>query len=376
MKICVISDRFSRFGAGGQYRIQGMAKYLQKQGIDVVLCCPHYSTTDLNDFLQVRAKQNFPLGWYDNTVKLALQVRKIKDVDAYLIDLPSPIVKGIVGLLIKMFYNKPVFIDFGDSWYSDEDGWMYKKLSTYLVKKYCEKFDGVSVPTKHMKRQIEKLSPKTKKVRYFPFGIDFEMFDSKNLKDLHLPFTKENDIILYQGYISKRKGCHYLPWIAEEVIFKRQVKNARFLVVGEGPYLDDLKKDVKKRGLDGFFHFVGFVPYDLIPSYINVASICLALSPRREDVRYGDNLSKISDCIAMGKPLISANTGGVEEIITQNVDGLYTDVEQIPDKIVELLKDKSVAESIGEKARQKAREKFDWNVIMKDLVSYWFGGTT
>jgi glycosyltransferase involved in cell wall biosynthesis len=65
--------------------------------------------------------------------------------------------------------------------------------------------------------------------------------------------------------------------------------------------------------------------------------------------------------MAMRRPVIACNTGGVPEIITHGQDGWLVEersVEAVAEAITTLLNDTALCRRLGERARQTVRERF------------------
>jgi len=74
------------------------------------------------------------------------------------------------------------------------------------------------------------------------------------------------------------------------------------------------------------------------------------------------------EAMASGKPVIAAKDGGPQEIISSERDGFLVDPldpNSYAEKILHLLTDHSLSQSIGEKAAMKART-YSWKTMAKN----------
>jgi glycosyltransferase involved in cell wall biosynthesis len=65
--------------------------------------------------------------------------------------------------------------------------------------------------------------------------------------------------------------------------------------------------------------------------------------------------------MALGKPVIASNTGGVGEIIEDGVTGMLIEPnhpEQIADRIIRLFSNKEIYNSIAQRAKEMADKRF------------------
>lgn len=126
---------------------------------------------------------------------------------------------------------------------------------------------------------------------------------------------KENDfVVIYTGRIVPQKGVKEL---VEAIQLLKDESDIKLLVVGgdnyadsvsSNPYLDELHKmaqDMNER-----VHFTGFVPYEMLPSYLSLANV--AVVPSRINEALG--MSAI-EATAMGLPVIATNDGGLPETL-------------------------------------------------------------
>ncbi|HYB93010.1 MAG TPA: glycosyltransferase [archaeon] len=271
MKVCVVNDRFTLKGpGGGQYRILGIARQLQKLDFDVTLCCPYFHSRSLYDFPEVPPQKSWFRNQYANTIELLQKISEKNGYDALLVELPCPITKGAT-----VFYgkgaNKHVFVDFGDLWYSDETGLIHRKINAFLVKKICEKADRISAATRSLQNLLTEITGR--EVLYSPCGVDIEMFNPKNTAKINIPEAEGKFVILYQGAINSFTGCQFLPQIAKGVIMDGGKKDVVFLVVGDGPLLENLKTKVRQNNFSEHFIFTGKVNHSVIPRYIAAANV-------------------------------------------------------------------------------------------------------
>jgi len=366
MKVCVINDKFSLSGGGGQYRILGIARQLQKSGFEIELCCPYFTVTNLYDFPEVRQEVNWFHFQYANTIRLLKNLKKL-DYDVVLIELPCPVTKGLATYYAN-YKGTRTFIDFGDIWYSDETGFLHKWINTYLIKKVCNKADGISVTTSAMKKLLERLLPGTK-IEYAPCGVDLDLFDPSKTVKFRAPELEGKKVVLYQGTVSTFTGCHYIPEIAIKTIAKN--RDVIFMIVGDGPYLNELKRQVLEKGLNKFFYFAGRVAHQSMPSYVKAADIAIAPFPQKEDINLGVFPLKVIETMAMGKPVVSTDIEEVKNIITNGHDGFYVPLEEMDKLIVAILGNTETLGKIGRNARETAISKYDWKVICRSLIDFW-----
>lgn len=126
---------------------------------------------------------------------------------------------------------------------------------------------------------------------------------------------KGNDfVVIYTGRIVPQKGVKEL---VEAIQLLKVESDIKLLVVGgdnyadsvsSNPYLDEIHKmaqDMNER-----VHFTGFVPYEMLPSYLSLANVAVVPSCINEAL----GMSAI-EATAMGLPVIATNDGGLPETL-------------------------------------------------------------
>jgi hypothetical protein len=164
--------------------------------------------------------------------------------------------------------------------------------------------------------------------------------------------------------------CHDANWwgktkemlTLDEVI--KNMPNVHFYWVGDGQYKT---KILDKLGKYENFHYLGFISYpDKVREYLTEIDI-YALPT-------GMDTTPLScrEAMAMEKPIVASNVGGIPEMIYDEKTGFLVDegnAEQWIDKISFLLKNENTAKEMGKAARQLIIEKFNWDILAKSFLT-------
>lgn len=145
------------------------------------------------------------------------------------------------------------------------------------------------------------------KIAILPRGLDTVTFDLGHRQD---DFWKKRGaagtVVLYVGRISKEKELEFLAQVAEAMPPDAGVT---FAFVGEGPYLPELRKRLKKAVFTGVLQ-----GKDLSRAY---ASADLFVFPSTTDT-YGN---VVVEALASGLPVLVSNQGGPGELVRHEGDG-------------------------------------------------------
>lgn len=177
-------------------------------------------------------------------------------------------------------------------------------------------------------------------------GIDLEKFN---------PLSKDNNQITIGcfGRLETWKGQQVLIEAASAVIQK--IPELRFLIVGDGPNENELKTQVKNKGLEKYFEFTGSVTN--VKDYMDKCAIIVHTSIEPEP--FG---MVIIEAMALEKPVIATNFGGPLEIIEHEVDGFLIPAQNpkiLAEYIIKLAENLDLRGQIGKKAREKVIAEFE-----------------
>jgi len=148
-------------------------------------------------------------------------------------------------------------------------------------------------------------------VKTLYIGVDKEKFQREKVGQEEIEKLKkkfqlgERKVVLFPCRIHPQKRPFLLLEIAKEV------KEAVFLVVGDGPQLEEMQKKVQDSGLGERIKFAGRAK-DMRPYYAlsNITLIC--------SLKEGLALTAY-ESLAMGVPVVSSDVGGQKELITEEV---------------------------------------------------------
>ena len=147
-------------------------------------------------------------------------------------------------------------------------------------------------------------------------GIDVKAFSSSMVlqkKRSEIGLSKEDFVIVYSGRVNKNKGVSEL---IDAMLNLQDKSNIKLMVIGssffanatnENNFIHSLKE--KSKTIKDRIVFTGFIPYNQMPSYLQLADI--AALPSMWEEPFG---LTIVEAMAAGLPLITTRSGGIPEI--------------------------------------------------------------
>lgn len=173
-----------------------------------------------------------------------------------------------------------------------------KKLSRY----FCNTADAVIAPTDKV-RDILAGYGVCANISVIPTGIDLDKFapkqyDADTAEVLRREYSIEDSdkVLLYIGRISEEKNIAELLYGFEDYLPSHQ--NTKFLLVGDGPDLENLKTLAADLGIANQVIFAGGKPWDQIGMYYQLGSAFVSASQSETQ-----GLTYI-EALAAGLPLI------------------------------------------------------------------------
>jgi phosphatidyl-myo-inositol dimannoside synthase len=201
-------------------------------------------------------------------------------------------------------------------------------------------------------------------------GIDVDHFTPTDASVLRKTLgLTDKKVIVSVGRLVHRKGQDHLIESMPQILIT--VPNAHLLLVGEGPYREDLQKLVQELKLEAFVTFIGRIQYKDLPMYLCAGDIFAMPSRSRLMGLEVEGLGIVYlEASACGLPVLAGNSGGAPDAVLQNETGLVvdgTDNEQIASAAVELLTNAGSAQKMGIAGRQWIIESWRWEIWSKDF---------
>lgn len=186
-----------------------------------------------------------------------------------------------------------------------------------------------------------------------PTGIEMSKFYSKNYSSEQVKKLKESlglkdeYICLFVGRISEEKSIDVLV----KGFKKANNENMKFLIVGDGPYMTNLKNLVKKENLENKVIFTGMVDWDLVGLYYQLGDVFLNAS-----LSETQGLTYI-EALASGLPLIVKYDKVLENVVTDEYNGLFfNNDEELPSLINKLSENKNLSKKLKENAYNSVKK--------------------
>ncbi len=147
---------------------------------------------------------------------------------------------------------------------------------------------------------------------------------------------------------------------------RREVPALHALLVGDGPLRESLAAEIAALGLSAIVHLTGFRSD---AESLEAAATVVVLTSRGLEGTPGVLL----DALALGKPIVCTNVGGVPEVIEDGVSGLIVpsgDAEAVGVAIASVLRDPALASRLSSGAIARAPMFSIENTVDRTMAVY------
>lgn len=208
------------------------------------------------------------------------------------------------------------------------------------------------------------------KVKSIGAGVDTRLFKpSKPLKSVMEKYgiTKADEVVLYEGGVKKFDGLQNLVNAAPRII--EEHPNVKFVIVGDGEYLQSIKSRVECVGLSDYFVYSGWVNQEKLVRIIALAKIGVVPSMNIRSTNMTIPWCLL-DLMACGTPCVVSDLDAVREVVSHEETAILTNPEdefRLADDINRLLEDDELRGRIQKKGLEVV-SGYKWEKIIKKMV--------
>lgn len=307
-----------------------------------------------------------------------LQLAKWADV-IYATDIYSV---GYSAYLAKKIMGKKYIIRFaGDSAWETavSNNWTNDYIVDFQKKVYDEKIeklknkrkkilfnaDKVIAVSRFIADLAEIIGVKKDKIRVIYNSADFMdrlEVSQDEIDDIKFKYGNNAKIVIFSGRLTAWKGVDGIIKILPELI--KKVGKINFLVLGDGPEMENLKKLAKDYNVSENVHFLGRVKREETKKYFAAADLYI-LNSNYEGLSHA-----LLDVMKCGAPIITTTVGGNPELIEDGKDGLlinYNNKEELLNASVKILTNEQLAKDLSMNAKEKVK-RFNLDNTVNETV--------
>ncbi|WP_205015671.1 glycosyltransferase family 4 protein [Streptococcus porcinus] len=372
MRIGLFTDTYFPQVSGVATSIRSLKDELEKEGHEVYV----FTTTDRNvkrfeDPTIIRLPSVPFVSFTDRRVVYRGLISSYKIAKQYNLDIIHTQTEFSLGLLGKMV-AKALRIPIIHTYHTQ-----YEDYVTYIangklirpsmvkpiLKSFLKEVDGLICPSPIVSNLIDEYQIAIPK-RVIPTGIELEKYlcndisddDIRDLKE-QLQIEEDETILLSLSRISSEKNIQAIIKQMPDILSGNS--KVKLLIVGDGPYLDDLKEMASTLGVDANVIFTGMIPHDKVSHYYKACDFFISASTSEtQGLTYIESL-------ACGKPIIAHGNPYLDELISDKMFGtLYYHESDLADAVLDAILEtpKMSQELLNQKRYEISSEHFGQSV--------------
>lgn len=244
---------------------------------------------------------------------------------------------------------------------------LYKNIERRLAKKSTN-IIAISELQKKELSEIHRICP-AEKIKVIPLGFDLTPFytntEAKRKEFRSKWNIKENEVAIgIVGRIVPIKDHVFFIHVIEQVL-KKTSKKIRVFIVGDGEERVNIQALISKKKLSyssnstpALFQFTSWMKN---VDEVNAGMDIICLTSKNE----GTPVSLI-EAQASGNPVVSTNVGGIENVISPNETGYLSDVgdlEQFTINLLKLIENEGIRNNMSNKGRERSTHYSFENLI-------------
>ncbi|MDI9395919.1 MAG: glycosyltransferase family 4 protein [Euryarchaeota archaeon] len=228
--------------------------------------------------------------------------------------------------------------------------------------------DSIIAVTSYIKKYLIQYQIDEYKINVIENGANTELFKpiDKCVAREQVGLDQKYRYICFVGNLAPWQGLEFL--IAAAPLILKEYINTRFLVVGDGVMKEKWMQLAEDLGVLNECIFTGSVPYEIVPTYINAADVCVV---PKKPIKSGYSPLKLYEYMACGKPIIATRTDGFELLEEINA-GILVNPEnpvEFANSTLMLLNNSELMWNMGNSGRKYVIENHSWDGIAKKVMA-------
>ncbi len=171
--------------------------------------------------------------------------------------------------------------------------------------------------------------------------FNFDKYDKNFSKEI---FKEKCPIATSIRFLNKKNDME--TFIKAIPLVLEKVKNAKFIIGGDGPQEQELKDLAKSLNVSNAIYFSGYINHKELPRYLASSTVYVSTA------LWDGGISVVTlDAMACGLPIISTNVANASQWIEDNKNGFLIetkDYKTLAEKLIFLLRFTETAKRLGE----------------------------
>lgn len=179
----------------------------------------------------------------------------------------------------------------------------------------------------------------------------------------------DRPVVVCVSRLVPRKGQDTLIQAMPRIL--AAVPDAVLLIVGGGPYGDDLRKLAEETGVADAVRFTGPVPWEELPAHYGAGDVFAMPCRTRRGGLDVEGLGIVYlEASATGLPVIAGDSGGAPDAVLDGETGYVVrggSPADTAERVITLLGDPELRRRMGERGRRWVEERWRWDLLAERL---------
>ncbi len=322
MKILMMTNTYAPMVGGIEESIRSFTFEFEKLGHEVVIVAPECegAPPDEVGVIRLRAIQKFNHSDFSIVFPMSSLIPELmKTFKPDIIHCHHPFWMGSIALRLSSQYRIPLVFTYHTMFeyhmhYLPVQNEGMKRFIIELFTGYANLATQVVVPSESVRTILLERGVRTP-IEVVPTGVDWQKFSKGNRavirKRLGIPLDAL--IIGYVGRLAIEKNLEFLGFSVADYLKKNT--HAHFVVGGDGPLKDTIKKFFDDEGLEKRFHWAGVLKgQDLVDCYHAMSIFAFASLSETQGI-------VLLEAMAAGVPVVAVDAPGVREVVKDGYNG-------------------------------------------------------
>lgn len=239
---------------------------------------------------------------------------------------PSPITVGLPAIVASRKMKIPYYFWVQDLWPeslsaagSIKNKWVLSFFNG-ITKLIYSKAKIILIQSRGFREYILKQDDYSDKMVYYPNTAE-NFYMPLKMDERYLSKLPEGFKLLFAGNIGEAQGINTLIEAAK--ILKNQGVNVHWVFLGDGRQKESYVLEIKKKGLESNFSFLGSFPAEEMPHFFACAD-ALIVSLKKDKLFSLTIPAKVQCYLASGKPILGSLDGEGAKVIEESKAGFVS----------------------------------------------------
>jgi phosphatidylinositol alpha-1,6-mannosyltransferase len=308
------------------------------------------------------------IAYFKRQLSIYKESRKVINKEKIYVVQCTHIASGLAALIIKKIHSVPYILYSYGSEISGQPGVVRRNLMRAILRNAMY----IVTMSNFTKQAIIKYGVNEKKIRFL-VGVDIERFS--RIGDIEATKKKYgingSPIILTIARLMEHKGIDTVIKSVKEIV--HNYPKLLYLVIGEGPYRENLESLIKRLNLEKNVKLLGSIPneklQDETEAFYSICDLFLMISRNINNIEAEGFGLVFLEAGLSKKAVVGGDSGGIRDAVVDGVTGKLVDPNnsaKVSECILSLLENRSVTDEMGVNGYKRAIKLFDWKINVKN----------